>query len=684
MATIMSPRASTVRRTRGDRRTRAAGRLRGVFGMTLAAMLAGSLMAAATVLAQEAGRSPDADWPTYNRDLAGTRYSPLDQIDTGNVGELEEVWSYGFHPDDGFIEGPTPTELFQQVTPIVVDGIMYLAAGNRVVALQPETGEEIWRHELGEGLASFRGVAYGPATDAHGARIYFTSLSKVIALDAATGERDRTFGGDGEVELRIPYTGVPVVYRNALILGSSAFGPGQEHIAPHLNQPRGGGEPVYAYPRALDAATGRLRWEFPTLPTESDFGSHTWGNQSWRNRIGNNVWAFTLTVDEERGLVYMPVSSPGSNFYGGDRPGANLFANSTIAIDIATGELEWYFQNIHRDLWDYNLPPAPGLLEIERDGERIPAVAQVGKSAFMFILNRVTGEPIHGVEERPVPAGDVPGEEYWPTQPIPLKPPPVARVSIGPDDIVTADDTTPAHAAACRELWDEVGYYNEGPYTPLRLKQEGTPPSLVFPGTGGGVNWNGTAYDPELGYIFVNSKDRPISGWMDVNPEYGPGVEDHVAYVRSPGPPFEAPIFDAEGERLGALPCYKPPWARLYAVHAASGEIAWEVPLGITELLPEEKQRVGTPSVGGAIVTGGGLVFIGATTDRRFRAFDSRTGEELWSAAFDYNVEAVPITYAGNDGRQYVAANVSAPASGEPRGNERLVVFALPDREGAP
>ncbi|MCY4661294.1 MAG: PQQ-binding-like beta-propeller repeat protein [Acidobacteria bacterium] len=679
MATITSQRASTVRRTRGVRRTRAVERSRGIAGMTLAAVLAGSMMAA-SVVAQEAARSPDADWPTYNRDLAGTRYSPLDQIDTGNVAELAEAWSYRFHPDDGFIEGPTPTELFQQVTPIVVDGVMYLAAGNRVVALRPETGEEIWRPELAEGLASFRGVAYGPGTDAHGPRIYFTSLSKAIALDAATGERDRTFGGDGEVELRIPYTGVPVVYRNALILGSSAFGPGQPHIAPHLNQPRGGGEPVYAYPRALDAATGRLRWEFPTLPTESDFGSHTWGNQSWRNRIGNNVWAFTLTVDEERGLVYMPVSSPGSNFYGGDRPGDNLFANSTIAIDIATGELAWYFQNIHRDLWDYNLPPPPGLLEIERDGEIVPAVAQVGKSAFMFILNRVTGEPIHGVEERPVPAGDVPGEEYSPTQPIPLKPPPVARVSFGPDDIVTADDTTPEHASACRELWDEVGYYNEGPYTPLRLKQEGTPPTLVFPGTGGGVNWNGTAYDPELGYIFVNSKDVPISGWMDVNPEYGPDTDDHVAYVRSPGPPFEAAVFDAEGERLGALPCYKPPWARLYAVHAASGEIAWEVPLGINELLPEEKQRVGTPSVGGAIVTGGGLVFIGATTDRRFRAFDSRTGEELWSAAFDYNVEAVPITYAGNDGRQYVAANVSAPATAQPRGNERLVVFALPGR----
>ena len=297
---------------------------------------------------------------------------------------------------------------------------MYLASGNRVVALRPETGEEIWRHELAEGLASFRGVAYGPATDDHEARIYFTSLSKVVALQAATGERDAAFGDGGEAAVRIPYTGVPVVYDETLILGSSAFGPGQRHIAPHLNQPRGGGEPARAWPRALDAS-GTLLWEFPTLPTESDFGSETWGNQSWRDRIGNNVWAFTLTVDEERGLVYMPVSSPGSNFYGGDRPGDNLFANSTIAIDIATGELAWYFQNIHRELWDYNLPPSPGLMDIERDGEVIPALAQVGKSGWMFILNRVTGEPVHGVEERPVPVGDVPGEQYSPTPAVPAR-----------------------------------------------------------------------------------------------------------------------------------------------------------------------------------------------------------------------------------------------------------------------
>ena len=331
--------------------------------LSLVAMVTASALA---LVAQESERPAGADWPTYNRDLAGTRFSPLDQINTRNVRSLREVWSYRFHPEEGFVEGPSPSELFQQVTPIVVDGVMYLAAGNRVVALQPETGEEIWRHELAEGQASFRGVAYGPATDAYEPRIYFTSLSKVVALKAETGELDASFGNQGEADIRVPYNGVPVVYKDTLVLGSNVFGPGQRHIAPHLDQPRGGGAPTYPYPRALDAATGALRWELHTIPQESDFGSQTWGGESWRNRIGNNVWAFTLAVDEDRGLVYIPVSSPGANFYGGDRPGDNLFGNSTVAVDIQTGERAWYFQNIHHDLWDYNLPPTPVLFEIEK------------------------------------------------------------------------------------------------------------------------------------------------------------------------------------------------------------------------------------------------------------------------------------------------------------------------------
>jgi len=271
----------------------------------------------------------------------------------------------------------------------------------------------------------------------------------------------------------------------------------------------------------------------------------------------------------------------------------------------------------------------------------------------------------------------VPGEWYSPTQPIPIKPPPVARVSFDPHkDMVTAEDTTAAHAAACRALWDDIGYYNAGPYTPFNLKADGTPPSLVFPSLAGGVNWGGVAVDPELGYVFVNSKDEATVGWTVPNPRYSEETAyEQVPYVRGNGPPFAAPR--GEGED-GTWPCHKPPWARLMAIDANVGEIAWSVPLGVDETLPEGKQSVGSPGYGGPIVTAGGLVFIGATSDQRFRAFDSRTGKELWSYPLPYTITAVPITYAGNDGRQYVAI-VSARASQAPPGEEGLFVFALPE-----
>jgi quinoprotein glucose dehydrogenase len=397
-----------------------------------------------------------------------------------------------------------------------------------------------------------------------------------------------------------------------------------------------------------------------------------------------------MTVDEERGILYMPVSGPGANFYGGDRPGNNLFGNALVAVDAETGKLKWYFQTIHHELWDYNLPPAPGLIDIVKDGKKIPALAQVGKSGFMYILDRVTGKPVFGMEERPVAHADVPGEWYAPTQPIPLKPPPISRVSFTKDDIVTAADTTPEHAKACQELYEKFGgLYNAGPYTPLPHHADGgaTIPAIVFPGATGGANWGGTATDPKLGYIFVNTKDVPITGWMIKNAKYTPGnPEGLVAYVRG-GPPglgsFGAPVKDATGRTLGNVPCFKPPWARLLAVNANTGDIAWQVPLGLVESLPPGKQNAGGAGSAGPIVTAGGLVFIGATSDNRFRAFDSKTGKELWAAKLDHTATAVPMTYQGRNGKQYVAI-VAASGGGGGRGgtpannNHGLVVFALP------
>ncbi|HEY9465159.1 MAG TPA: PQQ-binding-like beta-propeller repeat protein, partial [Vicinamibacterales bacterium] len=362
-------------------------------------------------VAQTRSAGEDRDWPTYNRDLAGTRYSRLTQINTSNVSTLVQAWSYRLRPEPGqavpAIDKPASSfEMFQQVTPIVVNGVMYLPSGNRVVALEPETGKEIWRYELPEGLASFRGVAYWPGDSKLPARIFFTSLRKLIALRADTGALARDFADDGVLDLEIPYAGVPVIYRNVILMGSNFFGPGERHIGPHLTTSRGEKGDVHAY----DARTGKKVWDFHTIPRPGEVGLDSWGNNSWKDRTGNNVWSFTLTVDEQRGIVYMPVSGPGMNYYGGDRPGNNLFSNATVALDALTGKLIWHFQNIRHEIWDYNLPPAPGLIDIKKDGKTIPAIAQVGKSAFMFILNRETGMPIYGVDERPQAKADVPGE----------------------------------------------------------------------------------------------------------------------------------------------------------------------------------------------------------------------------------------------------------------------------------
>ena len=630
---------------------------------------------------QEANRSPDADWPTYNRDLAGTRYSPLTGITPENVAQLENAWTYRFHRDDRDpISGPSSFEIFQEVTPIVVDGVMYMPSGDRVVALQPETGEEIWVHELDEGLASFRGLSYWPGDGDIPARIFFTSLHKMIAVNAFSGERAAAFGDNGEITLEVPYAGVPTIYRNRIVIGANFFGPGERHIAPQLTEPRGDN----GNSRGFDAITGEKVWEYNTIPQPGEPGNETWGLESWRDRTGNNVWTPAVTLDEEAGIVYMQVSTPGSNYYGGDRPGNNEPSNSVVALDALTGELKWYFQTIHHELWDYNLPPAAGLIDLDIDGETIPALAQTGKSGWMYILNRLTGEPVFGVEEVPVPSGDVPGEWYSPTQPIPVKPPPVSRVSFDPEtDMVTADDTNAAHAQACRELWDEVGYYTAGPYTPFNLQAEGTPPTLLFPTLTGGVNWGGTATDPELGYIFLNSKDQASVGWMVPNPLYSEETSyEQVPYTRGGGPAFSAPRGDGTN---GNWPCQKPPWASLMAINGNTGDIEWSVPLGIDNTMPDGKQNVGSAGAGGPIVTAGGLIFIGATGDGRFRAFNSRTGEEVWSTPVPYNITAVPITYEGNDGRQYVAVVAARAAGFGGRGgdqgprNEGLYVYALPE-----
>jgi glucose dehydrogenase len=632
--------------------------------VAVAVMLA--LAALLPVLWGQAGRPPARDWPTYNRDLAGTRFSPLEQINTKNVGQLKQVWTYRLRNEQG-------TALPNwEATPIVVNGVMYLPAGNRVVALEPETGKEIWRHVLKEGNPSRRGVAYWPGDRQNPPRIIFTSGRRMVALNAETGAVDTRFGKDGEVDLVVPYNSPPTIFRNIVMVGADM------PDSPSLGPPGDS--------RAYDARTGAKLWEFHSVPRPGEPGHETWEAGSWKGRAGVNTWSVFMTVDQERGIVYTTFGSPNSDFYGGDRKGSNLFGNSVVAMDAETGKMKWHFQAVHHDLWNMDLPSAPGLIDIQRNGRRIPALALVTKSGLVFILDRLTGQPVFGIEERPVPQTDVPGEESSLTQPFPLKPPPLARNSYKPEDLVEAADTTPEHAKGCRDLVESSGgMHNAGPYTPYLYRPPGAPPrtTVVFPGGLGGIDWGGTATDPNLGYVFVNTNDGGSIGWIekkaegsavpyDKNSVYGPGF----------GPRFEYLVRDEKGATVMAKtwPCQKPPWGRLTAVNAATGEFAWQVPLGVTDALPEGRRNTGRLNMGGPIVTAGGLVFIGATADHRFRAFDSRTGRELWATTLEYSANSVPITYQGRGGKQYVAIVAAGGylADRPPTNNESLIVFALP------
>ena len=613
------------------------------------------------LLAQSGGAQPGtasasgAEWPMYRHDLAGTGYSPLVQITPRNVATLTQVWTHSVLSD-----APAPTGTTgrggagganSEATPIVVDGVMYLPAANRIIAIQSDTGKELWQYRITGAAPSRRGVAYAPAEAGQPARIIFTAGRRLIALNANTGTPLPGFGKDGEVDMVVPYNSVPLVYKDVLIVGA--------------NTPPGAIGGV-GNPRAFDARTGARLWEFSSVAQPGDVGHDTWEGDSWKGRLGVNAWPFYFTLDEQRGLVYVPLASPVPGAYGGDRKGANLYGNSVVAVDVRTGKYRWHFQTIHHDLWDADPPAPPGLFDIVQNGRTVPALALTTKSGYMYILNRETGRPIFGVEERAMAKSDAPGELASPTQPIPVKPPPLARVAFTLADLVTAADTTAEHAAACKELVEKNGVYNAGPFTPWAYRAEGAPPktALVFPGGLGGANWGGTAYDPKSGYIFVVTQDAGALGWIESSKNGGPVPFDKATPERT-GPGrgnFDVRIGNA------AWPCQKPPWGRLIAVNASTGDFAWQVPLGITDGLPEGKQRTGRPAMAGAIVTGGGVVFVASTDDNRFRAIEATSGKELWMTTLERRGNADPITYQGKNGKQYVALVAT----------DTLIVYALP------
>lgn len=592
----------------------------------------------------------DADWPLYRRDLAGTGYSPLRQVNLQNVATLAPAWTFRIQsnaPAPGGRGAGGGGNVNSEATPIVIDGVMYFPGRDRVMALEADTGKEIWQAPVTGGAPSRRGVAYWSGEGNTPPRIFFMAGRRLIALDAKTGATASAFGQKGEIDIGIPYNSVPGIFRNVIVVGA--------------NTPPGaiGG---IGNARAFDARTGVKLWEFSSVPQPGSVGHDTWDGDSWKGRLGANAWPFYFTIDEQRGLLYLPLASPIPAAFGGDRKGANLFGNSVVAVDVQTGKYRWHFQTIHHDLWDHDPPAPPGLFDVVLSGRRIPALGVTTKSGYLYILNRETGRPIFGVEERPVPKSDVPGEWTSPTQPIPVKPSGLARVSYTAADLVTAADTNAEHAKTCADLIEKIGgVYNAGPFTPWRYKTEGGPAAVTlgFPGTLGGANWGGTAFDPASRFVFVATQDVGALGSIEKTKDGSPVAYDKTTPGRG--------TFDV---RIGDVnwPCQKPPWGRLTAVNTSTGEIAWQIPLGITEQLPAEKQNTGRPLLAGPIVTAGGLLFIASTDDNRFRALDVKNGKQLWVTKLERRGNADPITYQGRNGKQYVAVVAT----------DTLMVYSLP------
>jgi glucose dehydrogenase len=593
------------------------------------------LLAAAIAQAQ-------TDWPVYSLDSGARRFARIDQIRPENVARLAQAWSY-----DG--TSTAPGNRASRTTPLIIGGVMYFAtSAQTLVALEPETGREIWRFAHNYNPRPSRGLAYWAGNENAPPTIFFgTEDGLLIAVNARTGQKVPGFAKEGELDLKpgmktdfpnalYGLNGAPIVYRNLVITGSHT----------QDNGFLGGKGDV----RAWNAQTGELVWTFHTIPHPGEPGYETWLIPPVNSRAGANVWS-TFSLDEETGTLFMPIGSPADDRYGGDRPGANLFGNSLVAVDALTGRLKWYFQTVHHDLWDYDLPPQPTLVDIRRNGQIIPALVQAGKTGLIFILDRRDGTPIYGVEERPVPKGDVPGEYYHPTQPFPLKPPPLARMTWNKNEIA---DFTPEHRAYCENLFKDAR--NDGPFAPVR-----TTPTVVFPGPDGGFNWGGGSYDPNLGYFFINSHDQ------------GQVVRTAPTQRNAKGTAAQVPFYR---QSVGAItnpatgwPCQPPPWGELFAIDVNTGDVAWRVPFGRVESLEKlGVMNTGSYNIGGSVATSSGLLFIGATSDKRFHAYESRTGRLLWETMLPDVGYANPVTYLGKDGKQYVAINA----------NGNLVAFRLP------
>ncbi len=621
---------------------------------------------------------PLAEWPEYGGGSGGLGWSPLTQITPENVSALELAWEY-HHGDVSDGSGEIPRTSFQ-AQPILPNGTLYFCTGfNNVIALDPETGRERWRFDpefpLEQVRGAFtlvcRGVSYwkddAPSSGACSERIFTATIgSELIALDAATGRPCADFGVGGRVRLRegvadVPgyeyyVTSPPLVLGDLVIVGSLV----QDNL--RTDAPSG-------VVRAFDARRGELRWAWDPVPPGWNArapgeGIYTPGTP--------NAWS-VLSGDAERGLVFVPTGNPSPDLFNAIRQGLDYYGSSVVALQAETGEVAWHFQTVHTDVWDYDVPAQPVLFQIPGVAAGAPGVAQITKMGFLFLLDRDTGVPLYPIEERPVPASDAAGERLSPTQPFPTHPGPLAPTELRPDQ---AHGFTPIDRGNCEEQLTRIR--NEGIFTPPSTRG-----SIVIPGNAGGPNWGGISLDPETGVAFVNMMRAPTVATLVPRTEFDQIDWRSATYPTELYPMTGAPYGIRREPLLSnfGAPCVPPPWGTLTAVDLRSGAKRWEVTLGTTrDAAPWPLWFAnGAPNLGGTLATASGVVFIGATLDKFFRAFDAGTGRELWTRRIPYTANATPMSYRlSKNGKQYVVIASGGHGWSEP--GDALLAFSLPGR----
>ena len=652
-------------------------------------LVAGSGLFAKSALAQQGAAGPE--WRSYGGDTGSTKYSPLDQIDRGNLADLRIAWQWEsvdgrFDLDqlrEGYPNLQVPNDISAvrisnlKATPLMAGGVLYISTPlSQIAAIEPTTGETLWVNDprsYASGIPTMmlgfsnRGLAYW--TDGDLERLIMgTGDAYLVAVDAKTGDVVLAFGDEGRVDLmdgiprarRSPapmnysITSAPVVCGDVVVVGSAIS-----------DQPRFREAPP-GYVRGFDARTGELLWPFHTIPQPGEFGHETWEDDAWQHTGNANVWTL-MSADEELGYVYLPVGNATNDHYGGHLPGSLLFANSLVALECSTGTRVWHYQLVHHDLWDYDPPAAPNLIDITVDGRVIKAVAQVTKHAFTFVFDRETGEPVWPIEERPVAQGDVPGEWYSPTQPFPTKPPPFDRQNATIDNLI---DFTPELRAEAVEI---LGQYRSGPlFTPPSLIDEapdGTRGTIALPGYTGGANWSGAAVDPETGILYVSSATQPIIPRL-----VEPGPESTLRYSRGP---MRAP------PGPDGLPLFKGPYGRITAIDLNEGEIVWQESNGLGPARVQNHPRLqglDLPPLGGGrdlLLVTETLLFSGqqrpdADGSYLLTARDKATGEVLAEVPLPGRAIGAPMSYMVG-GTQYIAVTVQGVQGSPPQ----LVALAV-------